>query len=628
MTRQRTRNLPAACLVAVAAIMAVTTTTAKAEKMKIESVNDLPRKLISLQAMPSAIVNDGGAPLEALLTDVEKDAREILEQYEIGDETALKGFYDNLYAVAFVRGEWNAVLELGAKVKPLHTKPAQKAVSNIISDSYAAASLAAGGADSEGFAEEFSKQLAQRLELLDYELVQDNLQFLKGQFEMMTPHLVLGHAMGGMDPNAEAQGMEVSRDFAATILGVMRTVQLVEQKQAILEPLMAYLEANTIEKPDRWSERLVDLSEAENLTPVVVGNWDSGMDPSVFPGRLWVNENETANGQDDDGNGFVDDIHGIAFGIDNEPSTGALQPMPEEDLARIDDLLDLIVGAMDQQANIDSEAARKLRGTIAALAPEDVQDYVMMLGRLGLYSHGTMTAYTSVEDNPAARLLYVRFTFDVKPVPDPFDEAYAESFSKYIQRTVDYLKEANARVVNMSWRVTTPMIEGSLASVEPDEQLRRDRAIAIYDTMLAALVSAFESAPEILFVAGAGNEDESVDFVRSMPAGIQLPNVLTVGAVDSALEPASFTSFGKSINLYANGFEVQTKMPGGKPTMISGTSLAAPYVTNLAAKLWAIDPALSVAEVRSLIETTITVHGENEMKVIHPKAAVHSMQGN
>jgi subtilisin family serine protease len=53
---------------------------------------------------------------------------------------------------------------------------------------------------------------------------------------------------------------------------------------------------------------------------VVVGHIDTGarLDHSDLAGRLWVNPGEIAgNGKDDDGNGFIDDIHGWDFG-DND----------------------------------------------------------------------------------------------------------------------------------------------------------------------------------------------------------------------------------------------------------------------------------------------------------------------
>jgi subtilisin family serine protease len=192
----------------------------------------------------------------------------------------------------------------------------------------------------------------------------------------------------------------------------------------------------------------------------------------------------------------------------------------------------------------------------------------------------------------------------------------------YARQTVDYYKKNGVRVVNMSWRITEPQIAGSLASVEPDPAKRKARAKAVFETINKSLEDSFRSAPNILFVAGAGNEDEDVDFVRSFPAGLNLPNVITVGAVDVALQPAGFTSYGKSIDVYANGFEVPSKVPGGMPINISGTSLSAPQVTNLAGKLLAVNPNLTVAQIRAIIEETATAEGPRGLKVINPAAAM------
>jgi subtilisin family serine protease len=55
---------------------------------------------------------------------------------------------------------------------------------------------------------------------------------------------------------------------------------------------------------------------------------------------------------------------------------------------------------------------------------------------------------------------------------------------------------------------------------------------------------------------------------------------------------------------------------------ISGTSLAAPQVTNLAAKLFAVNPKLTVAQVRSIIESTASSEGPRGLKVVNPAAAL------
>ena len=132
--------------------------------------------------------------------------------------------------------------------------------------------------------------------------------------------------------------------------------------------------------------------------------------------------------------------------------------------------------------------------------------------------------------------------------------------------------------------------------------------------------AAFQSAPEILFVAGAGNEDNSADFVEYIPAGFELPNLMTAGAVDRAGDETSFSSFGKTVVVHANGFEVESVIPGGERLRLSGTSMAAPQVTNLAAKLFALDPKLSPTQVKAMILANAERRGR--VNLIHPKATV------
>ena len=55
--------------------------------------------------------------------------------------------------------------------------------------------------------------------------------------------------------------------------------------------------------------------------------------------------------------------------------------------------------------------------------------------------------------------------------------------------------------------------------------------------------------------------------------------------MDQAGEATTFTSFGPTVNVYSNGFEVDSYVPGGDRLKFSGTSMASPNVVNLAAEL-------------------------------------------
>ena len=69
--------------------------------------------------------------------------------------------------------------------------------------------------------------------------------------------------------------------------------------------------------------------------------------------------------------------------------------------------------------------------------------------------------------------------------------------------------------------------------------------------------------------------------------------------------------------VYANGFEVESLLPGGEKMRLSGTSMASPQVANLAAKLFSLKPALGVADVRrAIIEGADTPSG---VPVVNPR---------
>jgi subtilisin family serine protease len=97
---------------------------------------------------------------------------------------------------------------------------------------------------------------------------------------------------------------------------------------------------------------------------------------------------------------------------------------------------------------------------------------------------------------------------------------------------------------------------------------------------------------------------------------------MAVGAVDKAGDEASFTSYGPTVVAHANGYQVESMIPGGDKLAESGTSMASPQVANLAAKILAIDPALTPPQVIALIRDTAQRTPDGRRILIDPKKAV------
>lgn len=119
-----------------------------------------------------------------------------------------------------------------------------------------------------------------------------------------------------------------------------------------------------------------------------------------------------------------------------------------------------------------------------------------------------------------------------------------------------------------------------------------------------ALEDAIRAAGEadILFVAAAGNSSSSNDKQPHYPSNYNLPNVISVAALDRNDQLASFSNFGvKTVHIAAPGREIVSTWLSDDYREASGTSMATPYVSGTAALILANTPDLSVEELRAKV---------------------------
>jgi len=107
-----------------------------------------------------------------------------------------------------------------------------------------------------------------------------------------------------------------------------------------------------------------------------------------------------------------------------------------------------------------------------------------------------------------------------------------------------------------------------------------------------------------LFVAAAGNDSNNNDETPSYPASYSVPNIISVAAVDNTGTKASFSNYGKrSVHIGAPGVNIYSST-GGAYDSWSGTSMATPHVSGVAALLWSHEPNLTAAQVRERLLLT------------------------
>ena len=384
-----------------------------------------------------------------------------------------------------------------------------------------------------------------------------------------------------------------------------------------------------MEKKDIWVARNANFNGKEGYSPVTVGIWDAGVDVEVFAGQCFTNKKEKIDGHDNDGNGFVDDVHGIAYDLEHVKTTEQLLPLGEHAAKRAQ-LEGRLKGFTDITASINSEEAAEIKKTLASLEREEMKDFMETVTLYAYYAHGTHVAGIALEGNPYAQILPARLTFDHHMVPKPFTKELITRFGQEFKEVVRYFRDHDVRVVNMSWGLSLKEIEQSLEAngIGESAEVRGKMAREMFEIARKDLHEAVASAPEILFVAGAGNSDNDVEFDQFIPSGFNMPNLLIAGAVDQAGQPTGFTSFGKTVAVYSNGFEVESYVPGGKRMKLSGTSMASPNVVNLAAKLLAMDPTLTPSQVVRFIKDGSEDFGKKRpMMVISPKRSIQLLKG-
>lgn len=575
-------------------------------RIAITKLSELPPHTYLIQGKPSEVVQDRAAML-TLAAAVEKDLRADLAKYDIQDKTALKRFYGSLSVIALLRKDYPAAREANAKVKELQEKTSEKLMSGVLTGAYMDA-MEQPGAD---FHATFRARFAAALRALPYQDVQDQLKSMKGGLEVVSENLMLGGIAAGLDPAIKDGRM--SQDLANALVGAALQLELiVPNKPDLLAALGGVLDANrTVAKAEIWAAREVTLDAKANLTPVVVGIWDSGVDVALFKDQLWSDPKDPS-------------VHGQAFTLHSDPSKDLLMPLAGTPEA-LQASKQALKGFMDLQANVDSAEAGQLKKAMATLPRDQVKPFVEGLGQYANFAHGTHVAGISAKGNPAARILVSRLTFDYHMIPEKPTLEQAGKDAKAQVEAVAYFKANGVKVVNMSWGGSLKSIDLALemngAGGTPEE--RRALAKKLYDLGYQALYKAVQATPDTLFVIAAGNADNDVKFDENCPSSFHLPNVLVVGAVDQAGEQTGFTSFG-NVDVFADGFEVDSVLPGGERLKLSGTSMAAPQVTNLAAKLWAVHPALSVAAVKDLIVKSAdeTRSGAATLRLINPKRAL------
>jgi len=138
-------------------------------------------------------------------------------------------------------------------------------------------------------------------------------------------------------------------------------------------------------------------------------------------------------------------------------------------------------------------------------------------------------------------------------------------------------------------------------------------------------------ASKMLFVCAAGNSYNDNDNSGFYPTSYPYSNILSVANMNVYGRLSATSNYGKtSVDLAAPGAGVYSLAAGNKYEKMTGTSMAAPFVTGVAALAHSYYPGITASELRQLITNNTTANSEltaftvsggflNEYKVLTAK---------
>lgn len=273
----------------------------------------------------------------------------------------------------------------------------------------------------------------------------------------------------------------------------------------------------------------------EETRTVIIAIIDTGVDyrhPDL-KNQMWVNPNEIPNnGIDDDGNGYVDDIHGWDFYNDD---------------ASVCHYIETENGYIANPDDNDNHGTH-IAGIIAATANNSI-------------------GISGVASNVNVQIMSLKIHGG---------SSSSGSVSNAI-KAIRYAESMGADICNLSWGTTN------------------------YSQALELTIR--ESS--MLFITAAGNNGLNNNSTPVFPASLRLPNLISVAYINSDGYLDGASNYGVStVDIAAPGEDIYSTLVGTYGYS-SGSSMAAPHITGLAAMLYAYRENVYPAQVKELIINTM-----------------------
>lgn len=359
----------------------------------------------------------------------------------------------------------------------------------------------------------------------------------------------------------------------------------------------------------------VGASSSQAATVAII---DSGVDfkHEAYDGNMWTNPNGSTTV---DGVTYNGDTHGWNFAENNNQ------------------IIDYkYLGTFSQDCYKMFEVQGKiLTGTATEeeiawyKGKRSDQTFLKELQKFGNFIHGTHVTGISTDQSTAAKIVgmkliptevpgsaWVNQFRDEKgnPMVSLMLQMVAQRQGQLLTNVGKYTNAVKAEVANGSFGTSVPAVKPVVAQLvkqitgaDPTEAETEEYAKELVTAMIAESKKFVGAATNTLFVFAAGNDGSNNDQLPVSPANVEAENKIVVAATLGTEKLASFSNHGIKVDVAAPGVIIKAAIPGNQYLELSGTSMAAPFVTNVAARLKDLNPSLSPAGLKRLLCETVDV---------------------
>ncbi len=122
-----------------------------------------------------------------------------------------------------------------------------------------------------------------------------------------------------------------------------------------------------------------------------------------------------------------------------------------------------------------------------------------------------------------------------------------------------------------------------------------------YSASLLEAIS-YAYSRDTIFVAAAGNSSMNNDQTPTYPANYTVPNLMAIAATSDLDGFASFSNFGAStVGVGSPGVSILSTYPGNATYRMSGTSMATPFVSGVAALMVREQPTMNGYQLKNIL---------------------------